>query len=109
MIQDTQLQYESRIVWLVPLDRLPKYVRQSVQALPRRRGLSWQKRHFLLPGRIVGYSELRPDAPSDAPGEFVRRVFWLKSHDPYGGGGAPAESVDPRTVRIGFAAVSTTE
>jgi hypothetical protein len=41
------------------------------------------------------------------PGVFLRRVFTLAPHDPYVGGGAPCEGVDPWTVRPGVAGEQT--
>ena len=96
------LAWEARIVWLRPVETLPRYVREIVHQIPRRVGIS-RRRH---PG-IVGYSELRPEAPADFPGVFSRRVFWLADHDPYEGGGAPCEAVDPLTVAPGVAGKNT--
>jgi hypothetical protein len=77
------------------------------QASGRRRIAKWP-----MEGRRVGYAVLRPDAPHDPqlPGNFTRRVFFLKDHDrdsdPDGvySYGAPAEAVDPRTITPGVAA-----
>ncbi|MFD3537221.1 DUF6009 family protein [Streptomyces sp. NPDC058664] len=59
-------------------------------------------------GLRVGYSVLKPDAPSgDTTGRFVRRVFWVKDYDrseqPDGTykTSEPSEAVDPRTVAPG--------
>lgn len=99
---------EESIEWLVDVDDLD-YVRQAVVLLPRRRGrpgASW------VGGRLVGWSNLRPDVGSEGRGSgFLRRVFWLAAHDrdsePDGvyRRGAPSEAVDPRTVapRVGGA------
>jgi hypothetical protein len=95
------LKHETRIVWLVPIESLPRYVRESQVSLPRRNGLSRRSRKY-LPGTIVGYSELHPTAPSDEYLSFQRRVFWLKDHDPYDDGGAPIEAVDPRHMAPGY-------
>lgn len=67
---------EERIVWLedvTPLD----YVREDVVARSRRRG----RPRLSHPGRLVGYSELRPDAPGLDSRQFRRRIFWSKDHD----------------------------
>lgn len=97
--------YEDGIVWTEDVDGFD-YVRQSVEwfAVSRRRPIAWRGA-----GRRVGYSVLRDDAPSgeDAPGRFVRRIFWVKGCDrcdqPSGTyrTSAPSEAVDPRTVAPG--------
>jgi hypothetical protein len=51
--------------------------------------------------KVVGWSNLKPNAPSISRGTFERRVFWLKDYDPYENGGCPAEAVDPLTVLPG--------
>ncbi|WP_267883673.1 DUF6009 family protein [Streptomyces sp. NRRL S-920] len=64
-------------------------------------------------GRMIGYSNLTPDAPRSADsGLFARRTFYLLPHDrpnrpddpecPYRVG-SPLEAVDPRTVAAGKA------
>ncbi|WTC17131.1 DUF6009 family protein [Streptomyces cellulosae] len=98
------LEYEDDIVWTEDIERF-EYVRQSVElsAGTRRRPVPWRGT-----GRRVGYAVLCPDAPSgDVPGNFVRRVFWVKEYDrseqPNGTyrHSAPSEAVDPRTVAPG--------
>jgi len=98
------LENEERLVWLEDVDGLD-YVRESRVVRTRRSGnLVWRGE-----GRLVGYAELRPDAPGIGPQAFERRVFWLKDHDrdssPDGpfATGTPAEAVDPRTVAVGQA------
>lgn len=101
----SELVHEDGIVWTEDIDAFD-YVRQSVEFFvpSRRRPIAWRGS-----GRRVGYSVLRADAPSDddAPGRFVRRVFWVKNHDrseqPSGAyrATAPSEAVDPRTVAPG--------
>ncbi|MER6747388.1 DUF6009 family protein [Streptomyces fungicidicus] len=100
----TALEYEDGIVWTEDIERFD-YVRQSIElsASTRRRPVSWHGT-----GRRVGYAVLRADAPSgDVPGQFVRRVFWVKEHDrseqPSGTyrQSAPSEAVDPRTIAPG--------
>jgi len=97
---------EVGIVWLDSPDMF-EYVRASVVDLPRRQECPAKWR---VPGyRMVGYSVLDKDAPSEdgLPGMFLRRVFWLAEHDrPYEPlgcyrTGCPAEAVDPFTVRPG--------
>ena len=95
---------ESRIVWLVPPAELPRYVRETVDLLPYRTGMS-KRRQRQHPGLVVGYSELHPTAPSEDRQGFRRRIFWLKDYDPYQGGGCPCEAVAPRSVVAGCESV----
>jgi hypothetical protein len=98
------LEGEERIVWLVDVAALD-YVRQALFLTHRRRGrpLGWRI------GRLVGYAELRRDAPNDgACYVFARRVFYLMGGDRdaepggvYSRHNAPMEAVDPRTVLAG--------
>ncbi|WP_051816844.1 DUF6009 family protein [Kitasatospora sp. NRRL B-11411] len=96
---------EDGIVWTEDIDRLD-YVRESISvtSAPRRRPVPWDG-----PGRRIGYSVLRPDAPGDevSTGRFRRRVFWVKEHDRSERPGdtykteMPSEGVNPRTVAPG--------
>ncbi|MFG2823097.1 DUF6009 family protein [Kitasatospora sp. NPDC048365] len=98
------IQHEVGIHWDEDISRFD-YVREYLElfAGTRRGPVRWTG-----PGRRVGYSVLKADAPSgDAPARFARRVFWVKEHDrserpegPYKVE-APAEGVDPRTVGPG--------
>lgn len=89
---------EAAIVWSENIERYD-YVRQTiVNDHHRRTG------PIRTPaGRIVGYSDLRPDTAVGAP----RRVFWVNTRDrsEYPSGpfrqGCPHEAVDPRTVQPG--------
>jgi hypothetical protein len=99
------LVFEERIIWLEDVDKLD-YVRSYLSTHePRRRGRPCWRMGRLV-GRLVGWSDLRADAPNNgAPGTFTRRVFWLKNYDRAAGGpvniyrtGAPCEAVDPRTI-----------
>ena len=94
---------EERIIWLADIAVLD-YVRQTIFLTHRRRGkpAGWRI------GRLVGYAELRGDAPNDGAGYvFARRVFYLMAGDRDGEpegtyrNSAPMEAVDPRTVRPG--------
>ena len=93
---------EARVVWLRDPGTMD-YARQTVVAHGHRKG-----RMAFRDFAVVGYSELRPDAPrcSDAGG-FLRRVFWLKPYDryfePHGTYAhyEPAEAVDPKRVAPG--------
>ena len=98
------LEGEERIVWLEDVDALD-YVRQALFLTHRRRARpsGWRI------GRLVGYAELRRDAPNDgACYVFARRVFYLMGGDRdaepggvYSRHNAPMEAVDPRTVLAG--------
>lgn len=92
---------EEQIAWLVDPMSL-RYVRSDVREIfSRRKGKP--PAELLPPGKLVGYSELRKDAPHNrvGPMNFTRRLFWVEDHDPYDGGGAPIEAVDPLTVAPG--------
>lgn len=94
------LRHEEAIVWEDDPSRLP-YVREDLVDLAATR-----RRPLRSPGRRVGYSVLRHDAPRIG-GFFVRRVFWVAPHDRSEGGdaytpyGVPCEAVDPLTVQAG--------
>ena len=103
LITDDEIRDETELVWLEDIENLD-YVRQSLDRLPTRRG----KPAYHRDGRMVGYAQLGPQAKaSRSSGTFRRRVFWLLPHDrdtdPDGlyVTGAPAEAVDPRTLRAG--------
>ena len=97
-------EHEAEIVWEEDISEL-RYVREVVAPWCRRRqgAVPWRG-----PGRRVGYSVLKKDAPNNGElGIFTRRIFWLRDNDldveggPYCGCGAPAEGVDPYSVRPG--------
>lgn len=72
------IQHEARIVWTEDIDGFD-YVRETLttEAGTRARPVPWHGA-----GRRVGYSTLKRDAPnSDSPGQFTRRIFWVKEHD----------------------------
>lgn len=94
---------EESIIWLDDIASLD-YVRQTIFLTRRRRGrpTGWRM------GRLVGYAELRSNAPNaGASYVFARRVFYLMAGDRDGEpegtyrATAPMEAVDPRTVRPG--------
>ncbi|MFJ2610230.1 DUF6009 family protein [Streptomyces sp. NPDC087425] len=98
------IQHEERIVWTEDMDGFD-YVRETLttEAGTRARPVPWHGA-----GRRVGYSTLKRDAPNnDSPGQFTRRIFWVKEHDrserPDGvyKTATPSEGVDPRTVAPG--------
>ncbi|MGP4089768.1 DUF6009 family protein [Streptomyces sp. KR55] len=101
LISADEISHETEFVWLEDIDQLD-YVRQSLDRLPTRKG----KPAYHRDGRMVGYAILGPEAkPSRASGTFRRRVFWLLPHDRDSERGglyaksAPAEAVDPRTLK----------
>nr|BFD88575.1 DUF6009 family protein [Streptomyces sp. Xyl84] len=101
LITEDEISHEAGLVWLEDTDHLD-YVRQSLDRLPTRKG----KPAYHRDGRLVGYALLDTTAkPSRASGTFRRRVFWLLPHDrdsqPDGlyAKSAPAEAVDPRTLK----------
>lgn len=96
-----QIQDEALVVWDEDVRGL-RYVREEITTWcsTRQGPIAWRG-----PGRRVGYTVLRKDAPNNGqPGRFTRRVFWLRDNDndtpggPYEGEGAPIEGVDPLTV-----------
>ncbi|MEV5084836.1 MULTISPECIES: DUF6009 family protein [unclassified Streptomyces] len=101
LISADEISHETELVWLEDIDQLD-YVRQSLDRLPTRKGRPAYHRD----GRMVGYALLGSAAKSSrASGTFRRRVFWLLPHDrdsvPDGlyAKSAPAEAVDPRTLK----------
>ena len=102
---------EDTLVWVESIDRFD-YVRERIALRGRRRGPQTTDLGGI---RVVGYTELRADAPS-CPGLsrwFLRRYFTLKPHDrdsdPDGGykDNSPVEAIDPRTVAVGVMGVVT--
>lgn len=96
----SDIQFESKIVWLTNIEAIP-YVREHFDtSCPRRKGkLKYQSYE------IIGYAELEDNAPnSGRRGCFARRVFWLAKHDRYYEPdgvyqqGCPIEAIDPLTV-----------
>lgn len=86
---------EERIIWIDHPEN-HCYVRETVLSIPRRQQRPGSSR---VPGRLVAYAVLQATAPGYGSGRFRRRVWWLASHDPYPGGGAPWEGVDPQSIR----------
>ncbi|WP_432021391.1 DUF6009 family protein [Streptomyces sp. 1222.5] len=109
MLQDSQLTDEAEVVWLEDPENLD-YVRQALDKVPTRKG----KPRYSRDGRLIGYTNLQPDAASDPDsGLFARRAFFLLPHDrdrqPHGpySVGAPGEAVDPRTISPGKVGAKT--
>ncbi len=100
--QDDPMAYESSILWLEDVERLP-YVRSMyVHNCESRRGK-------LVPrggGRVVGYSKLTDNAPVDGvTGGYVRRVFYLSNADLSSDSHemiAPRDAIDPTTILPGL-------
>ena len=96
------LAHEESILWREsPLGFA--FVREAtVDRTTRRRPIGW---HDL--GRVLGYSLLSPDAPSDPQCKrFVRRVWWLKKWDQdlmAEGVTYPIEAVMPTSIAVGQA------
>lgn len=86
---------EERIVWLEHPETLA-YVRERSIWHNQRRGRPGRHR---VPGRLVGYAVLRPDARRE-PGHFAygRRVWWVADDDPHASGW-PTTAVDPCSIR----------
>ncbi|WP_331763932.1 DUF6009 family protein [Streptomyces anthocyanicus] len=109
MLRNSQLTGEREVVWLEEIGTLD-YVRQALDKVNTRRGRPRYERD----GRLVGYTNLGPDADRDEDsGLFARRTFFLLPHDrpndpcgPYQVG-APVEAVDPRTIEPGKVGVKT--
>ncbi|AFZ27234.1 hypothetical protein Cylst_5198 [Cylindrospermum stagnale PCC 7417] len=96
----SDIQSESKIVWLKNIDAIP-YVREHFDTCcTRRKGKVKYQDH-----EIIGYAELEDNAPNTGrSGCFARRIFWLAKHDrfyePDGTyrEGCPMEAIDPLTV-----------
>ena len=99
--RDAALLHEHRIVWLRPVEELPRYVREAY--------VPAESPYFVDPDElsargVVGYAETSPELRylAGAP-KILRRIFWLKACDPYEEG-APVDAVDPHTVQPGLRA-----
>jgi hypothetical protein len=101
--RDAALLHEHEIIWLHPLEGLPRYVREAY--------VPAESPYFVDPDElvargVVGYAETAPELRylARAP-RILRRIFWLKACDPYDEG-APVDAVDPRAVRPGIRGAS---
>jgi hypothetical protein len=99
--RDAALLHEHEIVWLRPIEELPRYVREAY--------VPAESPYFVDPDElsargVVGYAETSPVMRylADSP-RILRRIFWIKTCDPYEEG-APVDAVDPRTIRPGLRA-----
>jgi hypothetical protein len=96
---EEQLVHEQLVVWLEDVTDLT-FVREDIWYARRRQHAPAQRDRRLVPGRIVGYTVLAPDAPRSDDWEcFLRRYFWLRTTD--AAGYWPAAGVNPRTVQPG--------
>jgi hypothetical protein len=92
---------EAEIVWLED-PRLYRYIRETVVRTPDRDSRVSGHGHCL-----VAYATLEQTAPPEPDtGTFSRRVWYVLQeeaggHDLYGGHGAPAEGVDPLSIKAG--------
>ncbi|MBD2533457.1 transcription factor [Nostoc flagelliforme FACHB-838] len=96
----SDIQFESKIVWLSNIDAIP-YVREYFNTCCSRRKGKVKYQTY----QIIGYAELEDKAPNTGrSGCFARRIFWLAKHDrfyqPDGvyKQGCPIEAIDPLTV-----------
>lgn len=99
----SELKDEIQITWLYEPDQF-RYVRQGM-AITNSRYRSVQLARDAV---LVGYGVLHGGARGFGRPRrwYRRRIFWLMPTDPYREG-APAEAVDPSTVRPGVAGVAT--
>jgi hypothetical protein len=96
------LEYEQEIVWVDPTARDLPYVREM--ELPS--GTRDRPPRVSVSGRVVAYAVLRPDAPSESPYRWARRVWWVRTAehgraDPYSPDSMPAEGVRPAAIAAG--------
>ena len=100
------IEFEQNIVWVEETARSLPYVREGIMALPYRMRPPSPRR---TSRHIVAYATLQSGTRSVAPGRFLRRIWWLASHDPYSGGGGPIEAVNPLSIAPGALSGSMTE
>jgi hypothetical protein len=88
---------ETEIIWVADIHRF-RFVRESgVFSAFRTRPIRAFAGHAVL-----GYSNVELQTP-EHPRRFKRRVWWRRDNEDeiYGTKGAPAEAVDPLSVRAG--------
>jgi Family of unknown function (DUF6009) len=84
---------EADIVWLdKSASALSRYAREILIKCSQR--ANRPKTSY----RVVAYATLRPEAKSVAPGEFLRRVWYMSDHNVDGN---PMQAVDPKSIRAG--------
>ncbi len=98
------LQHEKDIVWLDKRSK-HRYLREVQYPIP---GRTSKPRSSVVSGTLVAYATLKPTAPTQNPGMFVRRLFYVTSSDPYKRG-EPVEAVDPYFVHPGIPATGEFE
>jgi hypothetical protein len=86
-------QSEATIIWV---DRsnstLARYAREIIVKCSQR--ANRPKTSY----RMIAYATLRPDAKSENPGRFLRRIWYVSDHNPNGN---PREGIDPKTIAAG--------
>ncbi len=86
-------QSEAAIIWV---DRSPstlaRYAREIIVKCSQRAN------HPKTSYRMIAYATLRPDAKSESPGRFLRRIWYISDHNP---DGHPMEGIDPKTIAAG--------
>lgn len=94
---DNPMTFEKSIMWLEDIDDL-RYVRVATitRATSRRGPLHIEGR------RVLGYSKLTVDAPTNDDGFYVRRVFYLKDKDQrQANARVPRRAIDPKSILPG--------
>jgi hypothetical protein len=89
-------EHEKDIVWLDDRSKYP-YLREVKYPICSR---TTKPRNSIVPGKLVAYATLKPTAPADSPGMFVRRLFYVTTRDPLPG--VPYEGVDSYSVHPGI-------
>src|SRR5215217_5253529 len=92
-----RFEHEKGILWLDDRSRYP-YLREVQLPIS---GQTRKPRSSIVAGKLVAYATLKPTAPAQNPGMFVRRLFYVTSRDPYKRG-EPVEAVDPYFVHPGL-------
>lgn len=97
-VKEDALKDEKNIVWLEDLDDYP-WVRESSTNFRTKQGISKNRQSEIERGgrKLIGYGELKDDAPSS--GHYERRIFIIRKDD-YENykNDYPTEAVDPLTV-----------
>jgi len=99
-----RFEHEKEILWLDDRSRYP-YLREVQLPIS---GQTRKPRSSIVAGKLVAYATLKPTAPAQNPGMFVRRLFYVTSRDPYKRG-EPVEAVDPYFVHPGIPATGEFE